>query len=267
MQSDDDGFFNTVNEEAEADSSDSEGDVEDSEEELDGEDEEVPGSDEENDEDDDDDEEDLGSEDAEDLLSEEEDSSDLEGEDAGSEDEAGSSDDESEEDAEETGNEIVTDSRLEKTKNDQSETNKIESKKKTKKSIARNKQQPKSTSTSTDSGLDKTKDDEYADYDTSDEEDIRNTVGNIPMNWYDEYKHLGYDWDGKPIGKPESGDHLDNFLKRMEDPDFWRTVKDPQTGQDVVLSEEDIQTIQRLKAGKIPDVTFDEYAVRILFCF
>lgn len=35
------------------------------------------------------------------------------------------------------------------------------------------------------------KQNEYADHDTSDEEDIRNTVGNIPMNWYDEYKHLG----------------------------------------------------------------------------
>lgn len=33
--------------------------------------------------------------------------------------------------------------------------------------------------------------DEYAEHDTSDEEDIRNTVGNIPMNWYDDYKHLG----------------------------------------------------------------------------
>lgn len=33
--------------------------------------------------------------------------------------------------------------------------------------------------------------DEYAENDTSDEEDIRNTTGNIPMNWYDEYKHLG----------------------------------------------------------------------------
>lgn len=38
--------------------------------------------------------------------------------------------------------------------------------------------------------------------DTSDEEDIRNTVGNIPMHWYDEYKHIGYDWDAKQIGKP-----------------------------------------------------------------
>ncbi|XP_066144637.1 ribosome biogenesis protein BOP1 homolog isoform X2 [Euwallacea fornicatus] len=102
--------------------------------------------------------------------------------------------------------------------------------------------------------------DEYEDYDTSDEEDIRNTVGNIPKNWYDEYKHLGYDWDGKPIIKPDTGDHLDEFLKRMEDPNFWRTVKDPQTGQNVVLSEEDISLIKRIKAQKIPDVSFDEYA-------
>lgn len=77
---------------------------------------------------------------------------------------------------------------------------------------------------------------------------------------YDEYKHLGYDWDGKQIIKPETGDHLDEFLKRMEDPDFWRTVKDPQTGQNVILSEEDINLIKRIKAQKIPDVNFDEYA-------
>lgn len=137
----------------------------------------------------------------------------------------------------------------------------IVSKNKTKTRTVKNKT---ISASSSDSGLEKTQNDEYADYDTSDEEDIRNTVGNIPMNWYDEYKHMGYDWDGKAIGKPESGDHLDNFLKRMEDPDFWRTVKDPQTGQDVVLSEEDIQIIQRLKAGKIPDVTFEEYAVGLV---
>ena len=41
-------------------------------------------------------------------------------------------------------------------------------------------------------GADGTKVDEYA-YDSSDEEDIRNTIGNIPTNWYDEYGHIGYD--------------------------------------------------------------------------
>lgn len=101
--------------------------------------------------------------------------------------------------------------------------------------------------------------DEY-EYDSSDEEDIRNTVGNIPMKWYDEYDHIGYDWEGKKIVKPQKGDQLDNFLKRMEDPDFWRTIKDPQTGQDVVLSEADIDLITRIQKQKIPDATFDEYA-------
>lgn len=104
--------------------------------------------------------------------------------------------------------------------------------------------------------------DEYAKHDTDDEEDIRNTVGNIPMHWYDEYKHIGYDWDAKKIIKPGRRDQLDDFLKRMEDPDFWRTVKDPQTGQEVVLSEEDINLIKRINAGRIPDASYDDYAVR-----
>lgn len=100
--------------------------------------------------------------------------------------------------------------------------------------------------------------DEYV-YDSSDEEDIRNTVGNVPIKWYDEYDHLGYDWEGKKIPKPEKGDELDNFLKRMEDPDFWRTIKDSQTGQDVVLSEADIDLIVRIQKQKVPDAQFDEY--------
>lgn len=106
--------------------------------------------------------------------------------------------------------------------------------------------------------------DEYAEHDTDDEEDIRNTVGNIPMHWYDEYKHIGYDWDAKKIIKPAKRDQLDDFLKRMEDPDFWRTVKDPQTGQDVILSDADIDLIKRINSQRIPDADFDDYTVRIL---
>ncbi|XP_046661257.1 ribosome biogenesis protein BOP1 homolog [Homalodisca vitripennis] len=101
--------------------------------------------------------------------------------------------------------------------------------------------------------------DEYNEGDTSDEEDIRNTVGNVPKEWYDEYRHLGYDWDGKKILKPEKGDQLDYFLKQAEDPNFWRTVVDPQTGQDVVLSDKDIELVQRMLAHKVPDPDYDEY--------
>lgn len=98
------------------------------------------------------------------------------------------------------------------------------------------------------------------DGDSSDEEDIRNTVGNIPLHWYDEYKHIGYDWDGKKIIKPPQRDQIDDFLKKMEDPNFWRTVKDPQTGQDVVLSEDDIQLIKKIMKQRNPEQSFDDYA-------
>lgn len=49
----------------------------------------------------------------------------------------------------------------------------------------------------------------------------------------------------------------------MDDPNFWRTVKDPQSGQNVVLSDEDINLIKRIKAQKNPDGEFDEYAVSL----
>lgn len=105
--------------------------------------------------------------------------------------------------------------------------------------------------------------DEYQN-DTSDEEDIRNTVGNIPMHWYDEYKHIGYNWDAKKIMKGPKGDQLDDFLKRMEDPNFWRTVKDAQTGQDIIISEADIELIKRINSQKIPDAAYNDYTVSFI---
>ncbi|EZA58909.1 hypothetical protein DMN91_010615 [Ooceraea biroi] len=139
---------------------------------------------------------------------------------------------------------------MNKSKNDKSSMSAEASKDDTTK---RNKVQTKNTSSDTNN------EDEYK-YDSSDEEDTRNTVGKIPMKWYDEYDHIGYNWEGDKILKPKKGDELDNFLKRMEDPDFWRTIKDSQTGQDVVLSNEDIDLIVRIQKQKVPDVQFDEYA-------
>ncbi|XP_077982660.1 ribosome biogenesis protein bop1-B-like [Glandiceps talaboti] len=96
--------------------------------------------------------------------------------------------------------------------------------------------------------------DEYEE-DSSDEEDIRNTVGNIPMQWYDDYLHIGYDLDGKKIIKPVKGDQLDEFLNRMENPEYWNTVKDKMTGKDVVLTDEEIDLIERIEKGRMPSET------------
>lgn len=51
------------------------------------------------------------------------------------------------------------------------------------------------------------------------------------------------------------------MCRKCEDPEFWRTVRDPSTGQDVVLSKQDLQLIQRLRAGHIPDDKHDDHQV------
>ena len=51
------------------------------------------------------------------------------------------------------------------------------------------------------------------------------------MEWYKDYEHVGYDLDGKKIVKPQQMDELDEFLDKMDNPDYWRTVKDKLTGK------------------------------------
>ncbi|XP_032549093.1 ribosome biogenesis protein BOP1 [Chiroxiphia lanceolata] len=106
---------------------------------------------------------------------------------------------------------------------------------------------------------------EYED-DSSDEEDIRNTVGNIPMEWYQDFPHIGYNLDGKKIYKPiRNKDELDMFLEKMENPDYWRTVQDRMTGADVKLTDEQVELVQRLQKGQFGDVNFDPYEPAVDF--
>uniref|UniRef100_A0A7N8XDP2 Ribosome biogenesis protein BOP1 n=1 Tax=Mastacembelus armatus TaxID=205130 RepID=A0A7N8XDP2_9TELE len=96
--------------------------------------------------------------------------------------------------------------------------------------------------------------------------DIRNTVGNIPMEWYKDFPHIGYDLDGKKIYKPiRNKDELDDFLDKMENPDYWRTIHDKQTGNDIVLSDEQVELVNRLQRGQFGDVNFNEYQPSVDF--
>uniref|UniRef100_A0A5K3EN27 BOP1NT domain-containing protein n=1 Tax=Mesocestoides corti TaxID=53468 RepID=A0A5K3EN27_MESCO len=97
------------------------------------------------------------------------------------------------------------------------------------------------------------------DFDSSDEEDIRNTVGNVPMQWYDALPHVGYDSTGRPIMRPslhqKSIDAISEFLKTSatengEADSEWRTIIDPKTGQNVVLSDRDLEIVTRMSSGK-----------------
>ncbi|KRZ86590.1 Ribosome biogenesis protein bop1-B, partial [Trichinella sp. T8] len=96
--------------------------------------------------------------------------------------------------------------------------------------------------------------------DSSDEEDIRNTVGNVPLHWYDAYDHIGYSLDGLRIPKiSKKEDDIDEFLAKMEDPNYWRTVIDPQTGGKVVLGDDAIDVIQNIQQARYPNSDYDPY--------
>uniref|UniRef100_A0A8C5SVC6 Ribosome biogenesis protein BOP1 n=2 Tax=Laticauda laticaudata TaxID=8630 RepID=A0A8C5SVC6_LATLA len=97
-------------------------------------------------------------------------------------------------------------------------------------------------------------------------QDIRNTVGNVPMEWYQDFPHIGYNLEGKQIYKPiRSKDELDRFLEKMENPDYWRTVQDKMTGADVKLTDEQVELVNRLQHGQFGDVNFNPYEPAVDF--
>ncbi|KAF9544614.1 Ribosome biogenesis protein erb1 [Mortierella hygrophila] len=102
------------------------------------------------------------------------------------------------------------------------------------------------------------------DSDSSTEEND-NTVGNIPMHWYDDYPHIGYDIDGKKIMRPATGDELDKFLSTMDDPDSWLSAHNYKDGQDVKLSAEELEIIRRLEGNRIPDADYNPYEDQVEF--
>ncbi|KAI9315488.1 NUC169 domain-containing protein [Dichotomocladium elegans] len=105
-----------------------------------------------------------------------------------------------------------------------------------------------------------------ANYDSdSSTEETENTIGNVPLEWYKDLPHIGYDIDGKRILKPATGDELEKFLASMDDPDSWKTVKSDREGKDVVLNDEELDIIRRLQEGEIPDSSYNPYEPTVEF--
>ncbi|KAJ1992393.1 Ribosome biogenesis protein erb1 [Coemansia spiralis] len=90
-------------------------------------------------------------------------------------------------------------------------------------------------------------------------EEPANTIGSVPIEWYEDYSHIGYDLDGKRIMRPATADELDKFLDNMDNPDVFRTARDEINQKDVKLSEEEIDIIRRIHGGDIPDANYNPY--------
>lgn len=97
-----------------------------------------------------------------------------------------------------------------------------------------------------------------AESDSSDDEGPKNRIGNVPLNWYDEYDHIGYDVSGKRIARKPRQDNIDALLAGKDKNKV--TIYDPLNDERVILSEEELNVINRIRKGKFPHKEFDPYA-------
>ncbi|EKX42567.1 hypothetical protein GUITHDRAFT_73858, partial [Guillardia theta CCMP2712] len=79
---------------------------------------------------------------------------------------------------------------------------------------------------------------------------MKNPVGNIPMEWYKDEKHIGYDLSGKKILRKTKKDALQRHLDRADDPEPWRLVYDEVNDEELRLTDAEVKLLRRLRNGK-----------------
>lgn len=61
---------------------------------------------------------------------------------------------------------------------------------------------------------------------SSDDEETINTIGNVPLRWYEDYDHIGYDVEGQKILKSNAGgDGIDMAIAAKDDPNYEYVVR------------------------------------------
>ncbi|KAJ5772865.1 hypothetical protein N7457_007761 [Penicillium paradoxum] len=86
-----------------------------------------------------------------------------------------------------------------------------------------------------------------------------NTIGDIPLKFYDEYPHIGYDINGKKIMRPAKGEALDALLDSIEIPKGWTGLTDPQTGKPLKLSQDELELLRKVQMNEVPSEGYDPY--------
>jgi ribosome biogenesis protein ERB1 len=99
------------------------------------------------------------------------------------------------------------------------------------------------------------------DSDDTDAQEPVNTIGNIPLSYYDSYPHIGYDINGKKIMRPATREALDALLDSIEVPKGWTGLTDPATGQPLNLSQDELELLRRIQMNEVPEEGYDPYPV------
>lgn len=112
-----------------------------------------------------------------------------------------------------------------------------------------------------DSGSEISESDQRAEESDSSEDEVpsRNTIGDVPLEWYRDEEHIGYDVKGKKIKKKERQDKLDSFLASADDSKNWRKIHDEYNDEVVELTKDETRLIRRMLKGKAPHAGFDPY--------
>ena len=97
------------------------------------------------------------------------------------------------------------------------------------------------------------------DSDDSDAQGPGNTIGNIPLSYYDAYPHIGYDINGRRIARPAKGEALDSLLDSIDIPDAWTGLTDPNTAKPLQLSKDELEVLKKLTRNETPGDGYDPY--------
>ncbi|XP_045817552.1 ribosome biogenesis protein BOP1 homolog [Trifolium pratense] len=94
---------------------------------------------------------------------------------------------------------------------------------------------------------------------SEDEVAPRNTIGEVPLKWYEDEPHIGYDIKGKKIKKKEKEDKLGSFLANVDDSKNWRKIYDEYNDEVVELTKDEIKIVRKLMKNQAPHTDFDPY--------
>lgn len=95
--------------------------------------------------------------------------------------------------------------------------------------------------------------------DSSEDEGVLNRVGDIPLEWYDDEDHYGYDVEGKKLLKGKKS-ALEQLLDQTDDPNAMRTIVDAlHGGEKKVISNSDLQMIFNLQRNRSLNPGYEMY--------
>merc|ERR1719373_157498 len=93
--------------------------------------------------------------------------------------------------------------------------------------------------------------------DDSEDDAPRNRIGNVPLEWYKDEDHVGYDLAGEKIARTLKAGEIDALLESRDNPDAWRTIKDHKNQREVVLTDTDLEVIRRIRQRLFPSASTD----------